>query len=276
MTDSGEKYSAKVIVATHKKYEMPKDILYLPLHVGAEGKTDTNGKPLDLGFAKDNTGDNISYLNSGFCELTGLYWAWKNLNDDYIGLAHYRRHFSLKHKNGFDNVLTYQELYPYLGKIKIFVPKKRRYFIETLYSHYAHTHYAVHLDQTRKILLSKYPDYIKSYDHVTKQTWGYMFNMMIMEKNLLNDYCTWLFDILFELQKEVSTKDLDAFQSRFYGRVSEILFNVWLNYEVTIGTIHKNEIMEIPYIYMEPVNWRQKLISFLEAKFFNKKYNKSF
>ena len=79
----------KIIVATHKKYSMPNDKMYVPVHVGAEGKE-------DLSYTKDNTGDNISFKNSYFCELTGLYWAWKNLNADYIGLVHYRRYFSLK------------------------------------------------------------------------------------------------------------------------------------------------------------------------------------
>ena len=85
--------TVKIIVATHKKYEMPQDAMYLPLHVGAEGKTDQNGNPLDLGYQKDNTGENISNKNAAYCELTGLYWAWKNLDTDYTGLAHYRRHF---------------------------------------------------------------------------------------------------------------------------------------------------------------------------------------
>ena len=62
----------KVIVAAHKKYEMPKDKMYVPVQVGAEGKK-------DIGYTKDNTGDNISSKNSMYCELTGLYWAWKNL-----------------------------------------------------------------------------------------------------------------------------------------------------------------------------------------------------
>jgi len=70
----------KVIVAAHKKYEMPKDKMYVPVQVGAEGKK-------DIGYTKDNTGDNISSKNSMYCELTGLYWAWKNLDADYIGLA---------------------------------------------------------------------------------------------------------------------------------------------------------------------------------------------
>lgn len=28
----------KIIVAAHKKYQMPKDYMYLPVQVGAEGK----------------------------------------------------------------------------------------------------------------------------------------------------------------------------------------------------------------------------------------------
>ena len=62
----------KIIVATHKKYWMPSDDIYLPVHVGKKGKT-------DLGYQGDDTGDNISDKNTNYCELTGLYWAWKNL-----------------------------------------------------------------------------------------------------------------------------------------------------------------------------------------------------
>ena len=96
--------SVKIIIATHKKYRMPDDEMYIPVQVGAEGKD-------DLGYTRDNTGDNISNLNSQYCELTGLYWAWKNLDADYVGLAHYRRHFRVKNKtkDPFDCVLTSKE-----------------------------------------------------------------------------------------------------------------------------------------------------------------------
>lgn len=80
----------KIIVATHKQFTMPADTdLYLPIHVGSEGKE-------KLGYQCDNEGDNISSLNPYYCELTGLYWAWKNLECDYIGLVHYRRYFTAK------------------------------------------------------------------------------------------------------------------------------------------------------------------------------------
>lgn len=47
----------KILVATHKKYKMPADTsVYLPIHVGCEGKK-------NLGFQGDNSGENISDLN---------------------------------------------------------------------------------------------------------------------------------------------------------------------------------------------------------------------
>ena len=189
---SEKPFTATIVVATHKKYRMPKDPLYLPLHVGAEGKRDAKGNPLDFGYQKDNEGENISLKNPRYCELTGIYWAWKNLDSDYLGLVHYRRYFGGRNrgKELFDSILTSEELEPMLGKYEVFVPRERRYMIETLYSHYAHTHYAEHLDTTRTVLSEKYPEYLSSYDKVVNQTHGYMFNMMIMDKAHFNVYCT--------------------------------------------------------------------------------------
>ena len=90
-----------------------------------------------------------------------------------------------------------------------------------------------------------------------------------MKKQYLDEYCTWLFDILFELEERMKDKEYDAFHSRFYGRVSERLFNVWLDYK---GYTCK----EIPYMYMEKIDWYKKCSGFLKAKFFKKKYDKSF
>ena len=61
----------KIIVAAHKRYEMPEDNMYVPIQVGAEGKEKIEE------YTQDNIGENISSRNPYFCELTGLYWAWK-------------------------------------------------------------------------------------------------------------------------------------------------------------------------------------------------------
>ena len=268
-----------VMIAAHKKYQMPTDEMYLPVHVGAAGKEsiEDNGKT----YQRDDDGENISELNPFFCELTGLYWAWKNLNVDYTGLVHYRRHFSVHphDKDKWDSVLKKKEIEQDLGKIKVFVPRKRWYYIETLYSHYAHTHYADQLDETRKIIETRYPEYGNSFETAVKQRWGYMFNMMIMEKELFDEYCSWLFDILFELRTRIgkeAEESLDKFQGRFYGRISEIIFNVWLLEQQRTGKIKDTEIKEIPFIHMENTDWWKKGGAFLKAKFRGQKYSGSF
>lgn len=255
----------KVVIATHKKYDMPSDKMYLPLQVGAEGKN-------DLGYEKDNTKDNISLKNPYFCELTGLYWAWKNLKEDYIGLAHYRRHFASKKinkKDLFNSVLTKDEASKLLNNTDIIVPKKRNYYIENLYSHYEHTMYIEPLDITGQILQERYPEYMLEFDKLKTRRSAHMFNMFIMKKDKLDEYCTWLFDILFELEKRVDNSKYDSFHARFYGRVSELLLDVWLN---TKGYSYK----EVKVISMEKVNWWKKGTSFLKAKLLGKKYGKSF
>lgn len=263
--------NVKIIIAVHKKYQMPIDSMYLPVHVGAVGKE-------SIGYQRDDEGDNISDLNPYFCELTGLYWAWKNLDADYIGLVHYRRHFTMHPhaKDLWNAVLKENEIKNDFKKIKVFVPYKRRYYIETLYSHYAHTHYISQLDETKKVIKERCPEYVEAFDKVMKRRWGYMFNMMIMKWTLFDSYCIWLFDILFELRNKLGEDGLTAFHSRYYGRISEIIFNVWLEQKVKDGTLKESEIKELPFIHMEKINWWKKGTAFLKAKFVGKKYEGSF
>lgn len=256
-----------IIVATHKKYRMPEDPMYLPLQIGAACTSE------DLGFARDDAGDNISRKNPCFCELTGLYWAWKHVDADYIGLVHYRRHFRGRGRGTvWDRILKQEELLPQLGKTKLFLPKKQCYVIETLYSHYAHTHYIEHLDKTRQILSEKYPDYLDAFDRVMRWRSGHMFNMMILERTLFSEYCTWLFDILFTLEQRVSTDHYSFFQGRYAGRVGELILNVWVEQQLSTGRLQKSEVKTLPYLYTEKINRVRKTVRFLKAKFWNTKY----
>ena len=258
----------KIIVATHKKYKMPKEKIYMPLHVGREGKE-------DLGYKGDNIGENISIKNPYYCELTGLYWAWKNLKEEYIGLVHYRRHFTCKkiiprkEEKKFKKIANEKEISKILEKTDIILPKKRKYYIENLYDHYKHTMHVEPLDKTREIIEEKYPKYLKEFDKLHKRRSAHMFNMFIMKKELLEEYSKWLFDILFELENKIDSSKYDNFHARFYGRISELLLDVWLN-------TNKYKYKEIKFMDMQNINWWVKGTSFLKAKFKGKKYEKSF
>ena len=110
----------KILVATHKKCELPTDYIYLPIQVGKALHPD-----LDLDIQPDNTGDNISVKNPYYSELTAIYWAWKNLDADYVGLAHYRRHFSTqKGKDKFDCILHAYECQQLCSQYDLILPKR--------------------------------------------------------------------------------------------------------------------------------------------------------
>ncbi len=243
----------RIIVAAHKPYWMPADAAYLPLQVGAAGKP-------KLGWACDDSGDNISEKNACYCELTGLYWAWKNLDCAALGLVHYRRHFCLKRftKNR-GNILTGLQAAALLAEADVLVPARRHYWIETNYSQYAHAHHAVDLDVTRQIITERFPEYLKTFDAVMKRTSGHRFNMFIMKWELASRYCTWLFEILFELEKRLDISDYNANDRRVFGFVAERLLDVWLE---TNGIRYR----EIPYMFLENQHWLKKGAAFVLRK----------
>ena len=250
----------KIIVASHKKYWMPADDIYLPLHVGKEGKA-------DIGFIGDNTGDNISNKNANYCELTGLYWAWKNLPAEYIGLCHYRRYFTRSNPCSCSKkkqvILTKAEWEELLNKHPIIVPDKRKYYIETNRSHYNHSHYAKDLDMTEKIIQEKYPQYSEAFSKVMERTWAHMFNMFVMRRDYFDEYCNWLFDVLQELEKRTDITDYDVVEARIYGYISELLLDVWLE-------TNKLEYYEQNVAFLEPQNWLKKGGVFLKRKILGK------
>ena len=248
----------KIVVATHKKYWMPDDPMYLPVHVGAAGKE-------SIGYQRDDEGENISEKNANYCELTGLYWAWKNLQADYIGLAHYRRHFSNGKRFGDkkEKVINTAQMEQKLKNTDVLLPTPRNYWIETNYSQYAHAHHAIDLDTTREILQEKYPQYIPAWDSSMKKTTGHRFNMFIMKKNLFDQYCEWMFDVLFELEKRLDISTYNKNDSRVFGFVSERLLDIWIE---TNGIQYK----DTGYVFMESQNWLIKGGNFIKRKLGNK------
>ena len=248
-----------ILIATHKEYRMPEDSMYLPLHVGKACSS------VQLSYTGDNTGTHISEKNPHYCELTALYWAWKNLHADAIGLVHYRRHFTLKRpgffcKDKFPFVLNSTEIESLLKNHDLLLPKKRNYFIETNYSHYIHAHPAESMEQTREHLKALYPDYLPAFDSVMKRTKAHRFNMFIMKQELFHKYCEWLFTILFRLEETLDISSYDAYNQRIFGFISERLLDVY---------IEKNKLpyKELDFMFMEQENWLKKGTAFLKRKF---------
>jgi hypothetical protein len=245
----------KILVATHKAYWMPEDGVYLPIHVGRLIASH------ELPYHGDDTGDNISEKNRTFCELTAVYWAWKHLSgENAIGLCHYRRYFAnkrlgIKHERIASGV-DYEKL---LASVPCLLPPMRNYFIETNYSQYVHAHHEADLTLTREILAARYPDYLSAWEQVMASTKGHRFNMFVMRWDLFNAYCTWLFDILFELERRLDISTYSDYDKRVFGFVAERLLDVYLIKEqVAYATM--------PMVNLESQHWPKKIVNFLLRK----------
>ena len=251
----GKSMVIRVIIAAHKAYRMPEDPMYLPLQVGKAGKP-------GIGWQGDDTGENISEKNANWCELTGLYWAWRNLPCDALGLVHYRRHFMRARFGGdkWARVLRREDAERALAECPILLPMPRHYLIESTYSQYAHAHHARDLDVTRTILAERHPAFVPSFDRCMRMRGGHRFNMFLMRRDLADEYCAWLFDVLFELEKRLDLSGYSKNDARVFGFVSERLLDVWLD-------ANRYPYRDLPYAFMEKQNWIRKGGSFLARKF---------
>jgi hypothetical protein len=261
----------KIFIATHKPCPLNDVDGYVPIHVGADGKADITYEQCGITtkqgtILRDDSGDNISKKNPFYCELTATYYIWKNVTADVVGLCHYRRYFSKK-----KSILTLPQITELMDTADIIVPKPNRYYIESLYSHYAHTFDGHHLDVTKEVVEKLFPDDVKYLDGAFKSTSGSMYNMCIMKKKYFDDYANWLFTILQGVEEKIDISGMSDFEARLFGRISEILLNAWI-------LKMKDQGARISYAtatYTEKINWFKKGLWFLAAKFLGKKYTKS-
>lgn len=171
-------------------------------------------------------GDNIDNLNPWYCELTGLYWIWKNSNEDIVGLEHYRRYF-VNEKN---NILSEIEIKNRLKDNDIICIKanysKRRPPKAWL------------MENDKWYDMQKFLCFIKIYigkeyyEYCVKHlngNWHALGNMFICKKVLIDEYCEFMFDLTFayiDAEKHFGR----SLPKRIIGYFTEFLFGAWLTY----------------------------------------------
>lgn len=273
----------EIMIATHKKANMPNYNIYLPIHVGKENKK-------ELGYIGDNTGKNISLKNPNYCELTALYWYLKNRinkNIEYIGLNHYRRYF-IENNNKFSNSSIVRMSFSEFEKISknyekyfldilkekdVILPKKRIYPI-SIKAQYATMHVKEHINETIKIIGEIYPEYVKDAIEYLNGNKSWLYNMFIIKKEYYIGLMEFIFNILFELEKRIIIPE-DSQQARVFGFLSERLLNIYVLHnklkvkELPVAFLHDGEIELDNYI-------RAKRNSDIIFKFGNKIWNYMF
>lgn len=211
------------------------------------------GKHAKLDMISDDTGDNIADKNALYSELTAAYWIMKNAvrDTDAWGLCHYRRYliedryklfFKKKSRYYFktsqkvlDSLLT-PELYTLLQQLlsshDVIVQRpswamKKSGKIYTIEEAYKKMHIAGDWEIAMQVVREKYPAYAESIRVWGKQTKMSYNNVMIARWDVWDAYLTWLFDILFEVEKHI-TPEVNTYQSRVSGFLAERLMNLFI------------------------------------------------
>lgn len=223
-----------VLVVTHKPEVMLSTSIATPINVNHKIDVPPH-------WLSDNEGDNIAEKNANYCELTAMYWAWKNLPKEYthVGLFHYRRilktqpsikdYWVAKYSLGNENLNDYfndDSLENMLARYDLLLPKEESQHM-SIAKHYKCRHIPEDWDVLISVLREKHPimfDEIDSYFNQTKrQFWA---NMFVMKRDVFAQYCEWLFDILFEVEKRIQVSAY-PYQARVFGFMAERLMNMY-------------------------------------------------
>lgn len=224
-----------IYIVSHKRFDIPKTPDgYIPFFVGVDREMLAS----EVGIM-DGTGDNIAELNGSFCELTALYWIWRNDRSRIKGLVHYRRMFLEPGDcNELLSVATAQKL---LDDCDVIVPQKY-WLLSTVAGHYSSHHSAGDLKALEEVMKDYSPEYIDAFRSCLGMHFTYPYNMMVSRSSFLDAYCSWLFPILFELARRIKVGD--GYQSRVFGFLSERMLNAYI--------IHNGlTVSEVPVLLTE-------------------------
>ena len=233
--------NVKIYVAMHKKDDHVlkiKDPIYIPIHCGKAIYIEDEYNEEDYTFLPafgDNTGDNISEKNKYYCELTAMYWIWKNDHDsDIVGLNHYRRYFceseddrlTLMSQKTIEHLLL-DEGYEYIinsccdFNMDEFTPDDS---INYVYDDYKEMHDIRDFDNVINALHILYPDIADKIEYMMKHNYPMAYcNMLIATKKCFDEYAEFLFSVL-----NYTEINYGVYGQRGLGYVAERLFRPWL------------------------------------------------
>lgn len=224
---------------THKNYFFYNDRLYQGLKIG-------NGN-FEWNELMGNSGKNIEYLNALINECTGLYWIWKNENSNYVGLNHYRRYFLRDPLVHLGNIVTANYVEELLQRYDIILPKTEPLYdgtvIDELKYSLVEEAFQEGLDLIVNALKKHNPDYIDIFWKVMYGHNYYHYNMFMTHREIMEQYCEWLFPFLVEAAENFKADNYDVYNKRTIGFFAERMWTVWLHDK-------KYKIKELPVLSM--------------------------
>ena len=232
--------------------------LYIPVRCGA-----VYDKRENVTMLGDDTGDNISEKRMSYCELTVLYWAWKNVDADYYGLCQDCRYlvFSDKHhkvdSNNWSQIickyltLADQEYYGLTDdeKIKRIISNHsailpqcidiRKYNtpngcqknIKEFWKQFEKEHIVENgiqllIDCTEQVA----PQYAKILNDYLSNFASYNLNCFVLQKDDFKELCSFVFPVLFQIEAHLNAKYLSKNTIRTLHGMGEILIGAFLQH----------------------------------------------
>jgi hypothetical protein len=240
--------NVNIFVITHKKVDLPVPEGFSTLLVGA-----VNHPEINCYEFRDDVGENISFKNKNYCELTGVYWIWKNIKSDVVGICHYRRYFTETfYSSNPDKFLNAKDVKKLMGKYEVIVPKLN-YYKKPVIEFEKIAPNKADLIEIKKAIENVCPEYSETYSEFLSGKKTYLFNMCIMKKKHFDAYCEWLFGILSFIEKNHDMSVEDDYRQRLFGFLSERLLWVWIE-----KNIPKNKIKHCRVIKTDETAFKLK------------------
>lgn len=220
-----EDHKMQMYIVTHKAFFPPREVGYIPIQAGKYGKA-------SLGYLEDSSGDNISFLNPYLNECTVLYWLWKNVSCEFIGMEHYRRFFLRNGLISRENLIDQETVNEIFCSYDIILVNEFSFYPETVgKSVMLDTDEALYhkaYDLVKNLILQRQPQYIKAFEYVMSEYGFYKANMFITRKRIMDEYCTWLFSFILDAAKQLNVDGYSMHQKRMIGFFAERMLTVWL------------------------------------------------
>ncbi|MBQ9947547.1 MAG: DUF4422 domain-containing protein [Oscillospiraceae bacterium] len=263
------KIDIKLLVCCHREDMVPELPLLVPVQVGAALADRRFPR-----FRYDDDGENISHKNRSYCELTAIYWAWKNISADHYGLFHYRRYLypSVNSRRPYIiesapapdvlERLNYAEFENTIKEYDMVVPIGENMHI-SVYDHYARAkHHRIRdLDIIKQIIAEKHPEMTDAMNTYLSGTISYFGNMFIMRRAVFHEYCEWLFSVLEEYDAIADVSDYDAQESRVDGYLAERLLGIY--YTFRRSHLKTTELPRVLFVPDKTERNRKKLLNIL-------------
>lgn len=278
--------SVKIYVPYHKPYPIVKSDIIVPINLGRavldQTTKDGSLSADDMSYMitnmiGDDTGENISRKNREYCELTGLYWIWKNcLNCNeisHIGYMSYRRLFIFNDAlinaindldevsyNGYILDKSREKILHYVGldsstvlsacsNYDCILPYKvnlKKFGINSVLHDYVEKIPGMHLNDI--LLLNDYiynmnPELGAMFKEYLYSSYKYMYQCFILRSNIFVEYCKFMFNILFNFEKQVNVDLYTINGKRTLAYLGEHLYGFYLSY---ILNCPESKILHLP------------------------------